>query len=361
MASTKPKGPKRRLEVANPPNPYSSDRIEYVRESEWDPELPVAKLDVFEEEAKSALSKNTSPDVGFTWSVNPYRGCFHGCAYCYARPTHQYLGHGAGTDFERKLIVKTNIAECLRKHFDKRSWAGETIVFSGNTDCYQPIEGRYGLTRACLELCAEYRNPVCVITKSKLVARDVDVLQELHEFARCHVTFSVPFIDGAMARAIEPNAPSPRARLAAMKTLADAGIPVGLSLGPIIPGLSEEQIPAILEAARDAGASWAFGILLRLPREVLPVFDERLQANFPMRAKKVRSALEEMRLGNVQEARFGQRMRGHGPRWQTIERLFELHRKRLGLVLREPAFVMDGSAPTTFRRPETPKAQLTLF
>lgn len=335
--------------IDNPPNPFEAAHLE------WEGPPPPAKLEVYEEEARSALSRNESPDVGFRWSVNPYRGCFHACAYCYARPSHGYLGFGAGTDFDRKIVVKRNIAERLRAAFERPSWRGEPIALSGNTDCYQPLEASYGLTRACLEVCAAYRNPVGVITKSKLVRRDVDLLGQLHRQAWCRVVVSVPFADDAMARAIEPFASSPSKRFETIGVLADAGIPVGVSLGPVIPGLNDDQVPAILERAARAGAQSAFLILLRLPREVGPVFDARLEEAFPLRASKVRSALRSVRDGKVNESRFGARMRGQGPRWDAIAQLFEQHRRRLGLAASEPGI---GAAPASFRRP---RRQLSLF
>lgn len=335
--------------VSNPPNPFHADALEL------DGPAPPAELEVYEEEAKSALSKNSSPDVGFTWSVNPYRGCFHACAYCYARPSHQYLGYGAGTDFDRRLVAKTNIATRLREAFDRPSWSGETVVFSGNTDCYQPLEARYGLTRQCLEVCLAYRNPVALITKSTLIRRDLQLLVELHAQARCGVTVSIPFADDAMARQIEPFASPPTKRFETVRLLAEAGLPVTVSLGPMIPGLNDDQIPRILEGAAAAGARHAFLILLRLPKEVLPVFDARLEEAYPLRAGKVRHAIAHVRGGGMNDARFGMRMRGRGPRWDAIETLFEVHRKRFGLAI-ESAGVDHPVA--TFRRP-TP--QLSLF
>ncbi|HJK94819.1 MAG TPA: PA0069 family radical SAM protein [Polyangiaceae bacterium LLY-WYZ-15_(1-7)] len=335
--------------VANPPNPFEEASLE------WDGPPPPAKLEVFEEDAKSALSRNDSPDVGFTWSVNPYRGCFHACAYCYARPSHQYWGFGAGTDFDRKIVVKRNVAERLREAFERPSWKGETIAFSGNTDCYQPLEASYGLTRACLEVCRAFRQPVSLITKSKLIRRDADLLGALAREARCHVTVSIPFADDAMARKMEPFASPPTKRFETVRVLAEAGVPVGISVGPIIPGLNDDQIPTILERAVDAGARSAFAILLRLPKQVLPVFDARLEAAFPMRAEKVRSAIRMVRGGKANESRFGDRMRGRGARWDAIEQLFELHLRKHGLAR---TGVQHFEGPTTFERP-TP--QLSLF
>ncbi|MEO0322989.1 MAG: PA0069 family radical SAM protein [Myxococcota bacterium] len=338
--------------VANPPNPFEEAHLE------WDGPPPPAQLEVFEETCKSALSKNTSPDVGFTWSVNPYRGCFHACAYCYARPSHQWLGFGAGTDFDRRIVVKTNVATRLREAFDRRSWEGEGIVLSGNTDCYQPLEASYGLTRACLEVCLAYRNPVAIITKSKLVRRDAELLAALHREAGCHVFVSIPFADDAMARGIEPFASSPTKRFETVRVLADAGVPVGVSVAPVIPGLNDAQIPEILERAKEAGAEAAFMILLRLPKEVLPVFDARLEAAFPLRASKVRHAIQDLRGGKMNESRFGARMRGQGPRWEAIRQLFETNRRRHGLDVRRFG---TREGPSPFHRPAPERTQLSLF
>ena len=326
--------------VDNPPNPWSSTAVE------WLGEAPPVQLVVHEEEARSILSENDSPDLPFRWSLNPYRGCFHGCAYCYARPTHQWLGLGAGTDFERTLVVKTNAPELLRAQLQKPSWTGETIVFSGVTDCYQPLEASYQLTRRCLQVCAEFRQPVGIITKGALVERDVDVLAQLARHDAVTVFVSVPFADEADARAIEPWAGSPARRLRALASLSAAGVRTGVSVSPLIPGLNDHQVPAILEAARAAGAQHAFHVLLRLPAEVEDVFVQRLREAFPLRADKVLSLLQAMRGGKTNDPRFGARMRGTGPRWQLMVDLFARTAQRLGLG------PPPGPAATTpFRRP----------
>lgn len=338
--------------VANPPNPFENAALE------WEGPRPPAALEVFEERCKSAISENASPDVGFRFGVNPYRGCFHACAYCYARPTHQYWGFGAGTDFDRKIIVKVNVAERLREELRAPRWRGDPVVFSGNTDCYQPLEASYELTRACLVECLEVKNPVGIITKGKLVRRDLDLLSQLAQVAKTHVTVSIPFVDDAMGRAIEPFASPPSTRFQTLRMLADAGVPCGVALGPVIPGLNDDQIPEILERAHEAGATSAFMILLRLPREVAEVFEARLVEAFPLRADKVRHAIAEMRGGRMNDPRFGSRMRGTGPRWQIIESLFRTTMRRLGMRVRESS--MDGalSGETTYVRP---KRQLGLF
>jgi DNA repair photolyase len=309
----------------NPPNRFQEAHIE------WEGEPPPADLHVYEEKARSALARNESPDVGFRWSVNPYRGCFHACAYCYARPTHPYLGFGAGTDFERRIIVKLNIVERLQSALQKKSWRRELIAFSGNTDCYQPLEAHYALTRKCLEVCAEHSTPVTIITKGKLVRRDVDVLQDLQRKAHCRVALSIPFVDEAYARAIEPFASPPAKRFETLRILSDAGIETSVAVAPIIPGLNDDQIPEILKRARDAGASSAFKIMLRLPREVGPIFEQRLAEAFPMRRAKVMNAIREVRGGRESDNRFGSRMVGQGPRWSAIQQLFAAHCTRLGL------------------------------
>ncbi len=309
----------------NPPNRFEEAYVE------WEGRPPPADLQVHEERTKTALAQNKSPDVGFRWSVNPYRGCFHGCAYCYARPSHPYLGFGAGTDFERQIVVKVNIVERLRAVFKKKSWRGELVAFSGNTDCYQPLEAHYALTRGCLEACVDHANPIAIITKGKLVRRDIDVLQELQKKASCRVALSIPFADDAHARAIEPFASSPSKRFETLQLLSNAGLDTAVGVAPIIPGLNDDQIPEILKRARDAGASHAFKILLRLPLEVGPIFEERLADAFPLRHKRVMNAIRDVRGGRTSDGNFGSRMVGKGARWAAIERLFAMHCDRLGL------------------------------
>jgi DNA repair photolyase len=477
--------------VSNPPNPWASSHVEWLEEP------PEAQLEVHEEHAKSILAENDSPDVGFRWSLNPYRGCFHACAYClsgdtrilmadgrtcalgdihvgdvvfgtidcgdgvrdlvrtrvsahwstekpgvllslangtqlvasadhrlltaagwvhvgqlvpgesclvgpigarpalvvrsveplgitlpmfdittgtgdfiangvvshncYARPSHQWLGFGAGTDFERKIVVKTNAPDLLRAQFMKPSWKGELIAFSGDTDCYQPLEASYALTRRCLEICAEFRNPVGLITKSAVIRRDVDVLARLAREARLRVTLSIPFAHDDVARKIEPGASSPARRFDTLRILSDAGISTGVAIAPIIPGLNDPDIPEILERAYEAGARSAFMILVRLPGEVLPVFRERINNELPPeRVRKIEHAIEELRGGDgsMNDSRFGSRFRGQGERWRAIESLFELHRRRLGYDKGNERDHWDEDPVTTFRRPTN---QLGLF
>jgi DNA repair photolyase len=326
----------------NPDNRFATEH----RHWDDDEHVPLASLEVIEEHAKSIVSENQSPDVPFRYSANPYRGCYHACAYCYARPTHQYWGFGAGTDFDRKIIVKVNAPELLRERFAKRDWKGERIAFSGNTDCYQPLEAARRLTRACLEICAEHRNPVGIITKSALVQRDVDVLQALAQGAQVRVFLSIPFARDEDARAIEPGASVPSKRFAALAALSAAGIETGIAIAPIIPGLNDANIPELLQRAKDAGVRHAFMIALRLPAEVAPVFESRLEEAFPARKDKVMNALLQIRMGKKNDAGFGSRMRGQGPRWRMIEDLFALHCERLGLDSGE-----KEDAKATFTRP----------
>lgn len=342
----------RPVAVSNPPNPWATTAIDWLEEP------PPMRLVVFEDRTREILSTNDSPDVGFRHSVNPYRGCFHGCAYCYARPSHEYLSFGSGTDFERKLVVKPRAAELLREAFERRSWRGEPLVFSGNTDCYQPLEASYRLTRACLEVCAEYRNPAHVITKSPLVERDVDVLARLSSRARLGVTISVPFWNEAHARAIEPYVATPKRRMHTVRKLREAGLDVSVNVAPVIPGLNDEDIGAVLEAAAEAGASGAGMTIVRLPGSVKEVFEERLRATVPLRAERVLARTREVRGGKLNDPRFGKRMRGEGEYAEAIERLFEATAKRLGLRVQR---MEPRSEATTFRRPTDRGGQLRLF
>lgn len=339
-----------RRPVSNPPNPWHEAHVE------WLGPQPDVELEVYEVEARSILSKNDSPDIPFTYSLNPYQGCYHGCAYCYARPSHQYLGFGAGTDFERKLMVKTNAAELLRSVFQRRGWQGEAIVLSGNTDCYQPLEASYGLTRRCLETCLEFANPVAIITKGSVIQRDIELIAALARRASVHVFVTIPFIDDVVRRAVEPFAAPIERRLEIVRRLSEQGVSTGVSLAPIIPGLNDSDIPVLLERAHAAGAEQAFLTLLRLPGEVKDVFFERLSATLhPKRVEKIASALTEMRGGALYDGRFAKRMRGEGKRWAMIEQLFEQQCKRLGLNRRE---LVHEQPATTFQRP---RRQLSLF
>jgi len=510
----------RPLPIANPPNPWASTDVRYL-----EGEAPHADLRVFEDHTRQILSKNDSPDVGFTWSVNPYRGCFHACAYCldgetpilmgdgsarplrdlrvgetvygtssdgtyrhcrqtlvlahwrtmkpayrvrlmdgteliasgdhrfltqrgwthvlrgqqtpfagphltpgdrllgldplrfglpqdafrmapndiegspiesmgcrrvlsieplgrdlpmydittgtgdfiargvvshncYARPSHEYLSFGAGTDFERKIVVKPDAAALLREAFDKPAWKGELVVFSGVTDCYQPLEASYGLTRGCLEVCAEYKNPAAIITKSPLIERDVDVLVRLGEVASVAVVLSIPFWDPEKARALEPYVATPARRMRVVEKLAARGVRVGVNVAPIVPGLGDEEIGKVLTAARDAGATFASWVMLRLPGPVQQIFEERLREALPLRAEKVLRRVREVRGGKLYRSKFYERGTGEGNYAEAIAALFEQTAKRLGLSVGSSA---DVKISSTFERPLARGAQLPLF
>jgi DNA repair photolyase len=338
--------------IENPPNPWLSTTVEWIGEP---PESPI---EVFEEyETRSIITHNDSPDVGFDYSVNCYRGCPHACTYCFSRPTHEYLGYGAGTDFETKIVAKVRAPELLRAEFMKKSWRGESLMFSFTSDPYIPLEAHYKLTRQCLEVCVEFQNPVGLLTKSALVRRDIDVLSELASKAEASVTFTIPFDDYETARALEPFAPSPDARFRAMRQLADAGIKVGIGIAPVVPGLNDPHIPALLKKAKDAGASHAFMNILRLPGSVAPYFVQRLKERLPTKAERVLSRIRETRDGRLNNSEFGERMHGNGEYWRMVERSFHLHRKRLGIGYEEKTGRAEPKAKT-FRRPS---AQGSLF
>jgi DNA repair photolyase len=337
--------------VANPPNPWLTHSVEWIGEP------PRARIEVYEEnETRSIISHNDSPDVAFDYSINCYLGCIHGCTYCFSRPTHEYLDFGAGTDFERKIVVKVRAPELLRKELMKPSWKGDQIVFSFTSDPYIPLEANYKLTRQCLEVCADFRNPVGIVTKSALIRRDVDVLQTLAREASVGVYFSIPFADYDIARAVEPFAPSPNARFEAMKLLADAGIQVGIGIAPTIPGLSTD-IPGLLQRAKDCGATKAFINMLRLPGSVAPYFEQRLREKLPTKAERVLNRIREARGGKLNSSVFGERMRGKGQYWNAQEKLFEVYCRKLGF--NEHRVGSDRpKIEHTFRRPT---AQGALF
>ncbi|HEX2690272.1 MAG TPA: PA0069 family radical SAM protein [Kofleriaceae bacterium] len=346
--------------TVNPPNRFHTQVVTYD-----DGEAPPASnVTLIDDPSRSILAHNDSPDLGFRWSVNPYRGCQHACAYCYARPTHEYLDLGAGTDFDTKIIVKRDAAALLRAAFDKPSWQGELVMFSGVTDCYQPVERELALTRRCLEVCLEYRNPVSVISKSALVERDIDLFLALTERARFGLSVSLAFSDNDTARAIEPWAPSPDRRFKLIETLAKAGVPVGVMCAPIIPGVNDRQMVTVLERAAAAGATWAGWVLLRLPGAVKQVFEDRVRVALPLAADKILHRIRDTRGGDkLYDARFGTRGRGEGVYADMIQQMFNTTVARLGLGQRSrgDAMLDEAAAPTTFRRPARPTPQLSLF
>lgn len=294
-------------------------------------EKPRLQTQVLKDSSRSVLTKNDSPDIGFTYSVNPYRGCEHGCIYCYARPTHEYAGMSAGLDFESKILVKEEAPQLLEQALMKKSWVPETIVMSGVTDCYQPLEREYKLTRGCLEVLNKFKNPGAIITKNYLVTRDIDILREMAAYNGMVVTISITTLDTELVATLEPRTSRPAARLRAIEELANAGIPVGVNVAPMILGLTDHEMPAILKAAADAGATSAGYTMLRLPHAVAPLFEEWLEVHRPLRKSKVLEALKDVRGGKLYQSDFGSRMVGTGPRAQQLAQVFEVYTRKYGL------------------------------
>ena len=307
------------------------DALEDVRVSDPDFALPAPKTEFFRDDSQSIISRNSSPDIGFDASLNPYRGCEHGCAYCYARPYHEYLGFNAGLDFESKIMVKPRAAELLADELGRRSWRPQVLACSGVTDCYQPVERKLRTTRACLEVLAEFRNPVAMITKNHLITRDVDLLGELAEFSASTAVISITSLDPELARRMEPRASAPNFRLEAIRKLSAAGVPTGVSLAPVIPGLNDHEMPAILEAAADAGAQCAFYTIVRLPYGVKDLFGRWLEDHFPGHREKVLARIRELRGGELNDSDFGTRMRGQGRIADGISQMFKIARRKVGL------------------------------
>lgn len=280
---------------------------------------------------KTILARNDSPDIGFTYSLNPYRGCEHGCIYCYARPSHEYLGFSAGLDFETNILVKTNAPTLLEEQFNAPSWKPDVVVCSGNTDCYQPVERKLGITRQCLEVFHRFRNPVAIITKNALVQRDIDLLRELTHFNLVVVVVSITSLNPDLIRRMEPRTSTPVKRLETIEVLAKNGIPVGVNAAPIIPGLTDAEMPAILKAAAERGARFAGHTIVRLPLAVKDLFVEWVNREMPQSAEKILNRIRSVREGKLTNSEFGKRMTGEGPIAGAIEQLFDLHCRRLGL------------------------------
>jgi DNA repair photolyase len=287
---------------------------------------------VFEDNAKSLITTQDSPDVPFNASLNPYRGCEHGCIYCYARPYHEYLGYSAGLDFESKLLAKRNAAALLRGELSSPKWVPQVLAISGVTDCYQPIERRLRLTRACLEVLAEFRNPVAMITKNRLITRDIDLFRRMTAYQGVSVTVTVTSLNPSLAKDLEPRASVPAARLQAIRELAQAGIPVGVNVAPIIPGLTDHEIPSILAAAAEAGATRANYTIVRLPHGVADLFSAWLDRVAPDQKNKILHRIESMRDGKLNDTQFGRRMVGTGIFAEQIASMFDLARRRVGMT-----------------------------
>jgi DNA repair photolyase len=310
--------------AAHDPRNRFTDRQVDLDPDAHEPEDARPTTHVHVDASRTVLARNQSPDVGFDVSLNPYRGCEHGCVYCYARPTHEYLGLSAGLDFEREIFVKRGAPALLREALAAPSWTPETIALSGVTDPYQPLERRERVTRRCLEVLAEHRQPVSLITKNHLVTRDLDLLQELARYGAVAVTLSITTLDDELRASMEPRTSSPSRRLAAIRTLAGAGVPVGVNVAPVIPGLTDPEIPAILQAAAEAGASFAGTIVMRLPHAVEDVFTSWLETREPARARRILARIREVRGGRMNDPDFGSRMRGLGTYAEQIRALYDL-------------------------------------
>jgi len=346
--------------AVQPANPYLSIRLQNDFEQVAGDEDCLAGLErpptqYLRDESRSIVTENDSPDVGFRYSVNPYRGCAHGCSYCYARPTHEYFGLSAGLDFETKVFVKYRAAELLRDFLARPAWQPEIIAFSGVTDCYQPAEREFKITRRCLEVAAECRQPVGIITKNALVLRDADILATLAEHRAARVSLSITSLDAKLARAMEPRTSSPEARLRAIHELTAAGIPTNVMVAPIIPGLNDCEIPAILEAARAAGAQSAGYVLLKLATTVREVFLDWLRRNYPDRLPRIETLIRSARGGRLNDSTFGRRQRGTGPVADVVADTFNLWTVKLSFSDGAP---LNAQA---FRPPRPASGQLSLF
>ena len=321
-----------------------------------DPEPARIKTIFYNDNSKSILAKNDSPDLPFTYSINPYRGCEHGCIYCYARPTHEYLGFSAGLDFETKIMIKRDAPKLLDEAFRKKSWVPQTIMFSGNTDCYQPIERKLEITRECLKVFLDFRNPVGVITKNALIQRDIDILKELASLKLVNVVISITTLKRELSRKMEPRTSVPAKRLETVEKLSAAGIPVGVNTAPIIPGLNDEEIPAILKAAAERGAISAGKVMVRLPYSVKELFNEWLMRVYPEKASKIINRIKDIRRGELSSPEFGTRMRGEGEYAQHIHNLFKTCCNKYGLNKD-----IEHTRKDLFRVPPIDRSQGELF
>ena len=335
----------------NPPNRF--EQIEIVADDECERDESSPRTIYLRDPARTIIARNDSPDVGFETSINPYRGCEHGCAYCFARPTHEYLGFSAGLDFETRIMVKEDAPELLRKELLAPAWTPQTIAISGVTDPFQPVERKLEITRRCLAVLAEFRNPVAIITKNHLVTRDADHLAELARHGAAAAFVSITTLDAKLANVMEPRASTPEKRLEAIATLSRAGIPTGVMVAPVVPAITDHEMPKILEAARDAGAREAGYVMLRLPWAVAPIFERWLEEHFPDRRQKVLNRIRDLRNGKMYESAWRVRQRGEGIFAQQIATIFEVTCRKLGLNEKHVPLSVDA-----FRRVS---AQKTLF
>lgn len=337
----------------NPANRFEGRYTDYDLDEDSG-EKPAQETKLIRDDTKEILSKNDSPDIPFTYGLNPYRGCEHGCIYCYARPTHEFLGFSAGLDFESRIMVKYDAADKLRSKFADKSWKPEPITLSGVTDPYQPVERELEITKSCLEVFAEARNPVGIITKNYLVTRDINLLKELSQYNAVHVTLSVTTLDRDLARVMEPRTSQPYRRLQAIEKLAKKGISVGVNVAPIIPGLTDHECPSILKEARNAGATHASYTIVRLPFGVKDLFQEWLVQHFPDRKEKVLNRIKNMHGGDLNESKFNKRFHGGGEFAEQIRSMFAIQAEKLDL--NKQSISLSNSH---FRRPEA--GQLNFF
>ncbi len=347
-APVDPRGHRGRGARLDTRNRFTGREIELDLSEVTDDDLRV-KTRYLDDTSRSAVATNNSPDIGFDASINPYRGCEHGCSYCYARPTHEFLGFSAGLDFERVILVKRDAARLLEELLRSSRWEPQVIAISGVTDPYQPIERKLRITRSVIEVLARFRNPVGLITKNDLVTRDIDLLAEMAEWDGALVTLSVTTLDDGLRARMEPRTSTIANRLAAIRRLAGAGVPVGVNVAPIIPGLTDHEVPDILTAAAEAGASQASYTLLRLPGAVSQVFEDWLETSFPERKDKVLNRVRESHGGTLADTVFGRRMKGQGEYAERVRDLFHLTCRRLGMgrerrALNASTFRVPGSA-----------------
>ncbi len=331
--------------ASNPRNRFESLGFEWSDDVPPD-ERPCPSTQFLDDSTQSIIAYNSSPDIPFTASVNPYRGCEHGCSYCYARPFHEYLGFSAGIDFESKIMVKRDAAKLLRSELSVSKWKPQMLAMSGVTDCYQPIERKLKLTRQCLEVLYDFRNPVGIVTKNRLVTRDIDIFTDMARRQLCHVLLSINSLDTDLARKMEPRTSSPHGRLEAVSELSAAGVPVGILVAPVVPGLNDHEIPGILKACYEAGAMFAGHILLRLPFGMKELFLDWVKRTYPNKASKVESRIRDTRGGKLDDARFGARMTGDGIFAEQIHSMFRVNARK---------YKLDKAAPpldvSNFRRP----------
>jgi DNA repair photolyase len=338
----------------NPGNRFESVRLHVLGEhldeiAAERPDGTQVLTRIYDDRSRSVVNKVDSPDLaGMEWTLNPYRGCEHGCIYCYARPTHEYLGFSSGLDFETRIVAKRDAPELLRKALSSPKWERKTIAMSGVTDPYQPVEAKLGITRRCLEVMAEFRQPVGVITKSRLILRDMDLLADMARDGLATAAVSVTTLDHDLAMKMEPRAASPKARLEAVEKLSAAGVRVCVMMAPIVPGLTDHEIPSVLKAASEAGAKSAAYVLLRLPYQIKDLFLDWLARHFPDRAGHIESAIREGRGGALYDATFFDRQRGLGPRAEQIDQTFALFKRRYGL---------EGRTEHVMPRPMPPRPQ----